>query len=917
MPIKRIQLGGITRVPSDRMSPSGAVAESLNVCLRETELAPIMPPRNIAADLGLPQMEPGAGATAMYRAVYIHKVNGRTNYIYVKATDGVESLIAYSPDEKVIKTLEEGESFLDDTITSIGNTLVFSTSLRGGYALYKNGEYKYLGEDIPQVALSVKPNLYSEDARLDDDIIVENDLLSSLTENAEFWNGQIKLDAKDRNVLFDSTIKVLWDGMDGRILNSRYFRYPVFVRFALKLYDGSYVHHTVPIYVSGGNIRYKISYCFKTSEKKTCFHVEQDGLAYKIKVTLAEDKEVYQYWKDVIQSIDMFISAPLIYPLVNSELMYCHPAFESGNIKSMEMDFGSIQSSDEEKTSIRDLILDKTRLFYKVRSFSVDNLSELAAGVEISNAPELSYTEQLYTRESLPDDFRSNNTYIAERNYVINRRLHSIGITEVLGRGMSNLYGIVPVKQTLAESTTSYSFLYEITDNDGTKKYVGNKGRLLTEMLFCYPIRMGDAVGLGSATKYTSDATQLLFYPDSRCTGVYVIKTDGSAIRLKMTGHPYLNCAYYIGDTRKKLSDLRYSAAVTIPSESRKGESYKENYIFQTAVENPFYYPVAGRIKLASKVIALASISAALSQGQFGQFDLYAFTAEGIVVLKANDEGNYMLVVPLSRDVCVSPSAVASIDQAIVFITDKGVMLLSGSQIQCLSLGMAGKPYLMEENARKIMRRDFDDTLKNTATFMDYMKSTRTQVGYDYNGSRLLFVNEGFQYMYIYMLGTNSWHKYVIPDAYNSSIPQDFFAGRINRVKILNGYPECLMFCASGVNSLRLYDMSTQLDVIDEQTDVPCIVATRAFNLDEPDILKTINHLKIRGRYVPKNSQGKSRVSYVLLGSQNGMDFHIIKSLRGKSWKFFRVIVICTLKSTERISWIDIDYESRFTNKLR
>ena len=53
MPIKRIQLGGITRVPSDRMSPSGAVAESLNVCLRETELAPIMPPRNIAADLGL------------------------------------------------------------------------------------------------------------------------------------------------------------------------------------------------------------------------------------------------------------------------------------------------------------------------------------------------------------------------------------------------------------------------------------------------------------------------------------------------------------------------------------------------------------------------------------------------------------------------------------------------------------------------------------------------------------------------------------------------------------------------------------------------------------------------------------------------------------------------------------------------
>lgn len=40
-------------------------------------------------------------------------------------------------------------------------------------------------------------------------------------------------------------------------------------------------------------------------------------------------------------------------------------------------------------------------------------------------------------------------------------------------------------------------------------------------------------------------------------------------------------------------------------------------------------------------------------------------------------------------------------------------------------------------------------------------------------------------------------------------------------------------------------------------------------------------------------------------------------NVRGKSWKLFRVIVLSSLTPTERLSWIDIDYETRFTNKLR
>ena len=181
-----------------------------------------------------------------------------------------------------------------------------------------------------------------------------------------------------------------------------------------------------------------------------------------------------------------------------------------------------------------------------------------------------------------------------------------------------------------------------------------------------------------------------------------------------------------------------------------------------------------------------------------------------------------------------------------------------------------------------------------------------------------------------------------------------------------------------------MYNWSTILDVADETTQVTSIIASRPFDLGEPDILKTINHLRIRGQYErynyvisnmsePEYSADEMydllaqinaeneftmdelrklaarepvehrisperiakinedlgdealrftldlepRVSYILLGSQDGIRFHQLGSLRGKSWKLFRIVILSKLLPTERISWIDVDYETRFTNKLR
>ena len=52
--IKRIQLRGISRAPSDRLTEDGGVAESLNIQIDNTEAAPIVQPKDVSEKWGFP-----------------------------------------------------------------------------------------------------------------------------------------------------------------------------------------------------------------------------------------------------------------------------------------------------------------------------------------------------------------------------------------------------------------------------------------------------------------------------------------------------------------------------------------------------------------------------------------------------------------------------------------------------------------------------------------------------------------------------------------------------------------------------------------------------------------------------------------------------------------------------------------------
>jgi hypothetical protein len=536
-------------------------------------------------------------------------------------------------------------------------------------------------------------------------------------------------------------------------------------------------------------------------------------------------------------------------------------------------------------------------------------------------------------------------------------------------------------------------------------------------------------------------------FPDSRAYKMIVKattqesgvngKTEVKYGEFDMLPHPYLDCAYYYGGIENELVNL-CSENMVEDYPAHKVDDL-DNKLAVSETDKPFYFPTDSRYTFQSKIIGVAVANTALSQGQFGQFPLYVFTEDGIWAMETAADGSFISQKPLSREVCINPDSICSIDNAVVFVTSKAVMMIQGSQVMNISPYMNGKHYKPNDSALNLIRNQegFDtliDPISDDDPFMSFMKDAK--VAYDYTGQRLVFIspsNDGFQYAY--KIDTQTWHKVAFGGldliAPLNSYPECFVQGRINgdKTQILNllkidnwesfesailnqtpitireyhgdsldkqlydlgviistqhkgnfvrlvlqdivrtdkeatqedqdilaeymeapRYLEMLLlgrrttevfflplsekedfirildklflgirkeeqwyehkFLIKGFRT-SIFKLSTVLDASTQQDTAKGILITRPFDLGMPDVYKSITSIKIRGDY------DKGNVNYILQGSDDGRTFYTLSSLRGKSWKMFRIFILADLEPTERISWIDIDFEPRYQNKLR
>lgn len=913
MPIKRIQLRGISRKPSDRLTEDGGCDESLNVQIDNTELAPVVAPKTINGgadpavdEQGRPLFPPDTIYENPWSCVYLHKGPAFTRAIllydgelciYNGGTAGDER------DFTSILSLEAGETI--KSVTSVGNMLVVSTNQRMARFLQKpgmseSGGYIIYGGTIPFPKVAITAGHITEETESK-----EYQLYTDVTEQrayyfeTPYWNSKAfapddayasaYLEAKE----FVERLRVDKDVSES--LTEMYSR-PVFVKYSLVLLDGSEIPSDAYLIMPKGiesNNSYQL-HSILLLGSYTQITAEYSSVRYTIRVS-ADLSEISEKYSDIVKAVRFYVSEDI--------LPEYHESYSTAKI-SNRSEVSQLEYTADLSLAKEYKLTDfeKYGNYYLVKEISVNELSLQAVDLPFFR------NDTRVVRQRLVDNvFGARSSY---RDAVIsnyNGRLLASGMIEKLCEGPLTM-----PSDYADDDNYEYQFWYIVNDS------INNT-----------------AVITGPVFEDVSPVSYLT-YPSNRCSKA-IVRYKRAGIdyyySVVLKEHPLQNMSFFIDTIHWGLSDLltqvrteTYSnpavtyLGTTAPEEitgltDASSEISRVNTLYLSALYNPFVF--VGSQEFPDEILRFAPLTKPLSTGQVGQFDIYIFTGGGIHSVGIASDGTFTGHALVSRDVCIRPNLVTQLDQAIAYLTDRGLMLITGSDPICISDYMRGRPYSIDQYiGEKLEDSPWEDLvgpMSDEDTLMLFLKSNGAAITYDYAGNRIICFSPAKSYAYTYHFGTQTWHKIFIDGGEGFRFSSS-----------LNAYPSSWVALQRPdtdpqrhTTATKVLDYSTYLDELAEDR-MKAVVITRPFDLGEPDVRKVIKSIRIRGEYNRKNvGIYNPDVKYILLASMDGLHFGILDSLRSGSYKCFRIVVLADLQPNERISWLEIDYETRFANKIR
>lgn len=917
--IKEVIYSGYAARPADYECPDGQLAASLNLICEDGHLKPILPPKKI---LTL--------ATPNERILLTHSVPGQENYIILReASDNKSSLWWLLKDPDVANTssaeyIDTYDDFKD--IAIVGNTIVIASEEGVKYALWKNNTYVALQDRPPFIVIDFGTYKIGTLSNADTFDIPARCGASWSSEQGQAEEGELAAFTQMAYGLLLS--KVVKD-----VTSLGYFYMPFFVRYAYRLYDGTYSWHSSPILMLPTILPPIIKYsddgsnptADETLKATLQLKVPYFGLTYRV---LSNGLEELADWSDLVTGIDVFISAP-IYTYDQSKDLPWRPVTDTRSILGdVTNDYGPTVAGRPGVTlaeevfvghyaeSIDGKYIDRTmrtsaidnpdyhlclniqphpdfhrniegvHTFYKVAELETKNLTAMTgmARLKLSN-DDLS---TLVARPTLTDDYQSHCQIAAGSLFAFNSRLNLAGVK------------ISPAKPFPMRSMMQFG------NPDGT---IPNVVRITVwtriNGVTCHAVYTGESSVASNIWFYPAgNFPRYIFYPDSSAYKIefYISETERYIVNLKP--HDFLNGAYWYCGKKGMRKE-------SIPSESVEAESTDSPTsvnvgakVYTSEVNNPFFFPATGIVTVGNgQIVGLAAATQALSQGQFGQFPLYAFATDGVWALEVSASGSFGSRHPASRDVCVNHDSITQIDSAVLFASDRGIMMLQGSNVVCISESIdaiAPTSLLdipMGDKITKLAGLNTSDV--DVISFQDFLKGCRML--YDYPKQRIIVYNPEETYAYVYSLRSQSWGmiQSSICDAPAS-------------------YPEPLAITSeklhTGLHKNYLVDFSQS-----DATDATGILLSRPLKLDAPDILKTVDTVIQRGNFA------KGHVSSALYGSRDLVTWfpvwsskdHYLRGFRGSPYKYFRIAGVATLDREESIFGATVQFEARKTNQLR
>lgn len=1000
--IKNITFGGITRIPSAKIIEQGECSESLNVQIDNHEIVPMPEPKQANKVLGLPNTVKGD-------VLYIHKGNGYLNTIvlltdeetgtknigyYVKVTNPTTHITKYN--FVSIFSIEADDKIFD--ITSVGNTLVFSSNKKLFYVLFKGGEYEFLGNQVPMPDIKLKMKeekctIYHSSDNVSDVYALSAPWATNMfyhkNDDNNTWKGyeyEVYEDFDFLNVInnaFNSNREVdnnlypmeydLLDRINSHLAKMSedderkgIYNYPVWATVGFRLFDGTCIclppvllgNKCGKIFFNIQMLEYTHSYTMPNNKRYGfSFHWNN---AYKIYYEIGEQFFTdLEKWKDLILSVDIYTSRMIgeqYESLKAAKITYAETKtikyVASGGDGSVEMDNYNIEIY-KKNDSFDGLYINNIDNLYLKKRLSYDEIRKMnvAESYEIDST-NLTRYGHVAALETLSNPKFVNSKVTFADMLTINNRIAAYGKKETFSISLSFNHSSSLWTERVGKSVVLYVPNYTVSANpiDASTNadnipIQDNSGLSNTKMSITYN---GNAEKLTLHSVFGENTLQkniipcsVFMIPITQATSIDVqadvtdesLNKRGYTIKnLTLKEHPYWPIMYFgeeieyngeqIFSSELPLSlflSTKGSTEETLTPETEKNFIETINKLYLSEVDSAFSFPIENNYTLPGDIIGVAAASTALSEGQFGNFPLYVFTTQGVYAMSLNSEGTFNGASLVTREIAYK-GTITSVDQAVVFVSDKGVMLLTGSQLKCLSSELDGKTYTIGEDIKQIFTDNQEKSLVallnelDDTPFIDFVKNASST--YDYVNGRIIFFNKEKNYQYVYRFDTGTWHK-MSQIWYKDNKPQSV-PSPIPFTRVLNSYPDALVvFDAKG--SSIVYDFSQRLIQQDEfATTSKGIIVTRPIDCDNPNGYDALKRLRVRGIFQNNEDGSVSHpVKYLLLASNDGVNFTLLHSTRGGSWKYFRLVVLCDLKSTDRLSYITMETEQRYNNKVR
>lgn len=790
-----------------------------------------------------------------------------------------------SPKMSLVEIKTFNSSFTIHQINSIGNILIFFTSDGMYYYLWKAAGYLFLGNHLPEMGISFY--LKSTTGGL-----VESDPFSASIENISPY-----IQVLDHFVESDvpAVIAHCNKFVADKATNAGKFVYPFFVRWAYRLYDGSLAMHSAPIYMQPNTNLLLSNNQPLTHEGSYNWKVE----AYITALCMAcNNIQLLEGWSDIIKSIDIFITPPEYLHDQNATKISLGQNYsdccEVNGVKRSGIYVIAPHPKDYS------YVTKEGSTFFFLKSISLSELNNYRySGKEIDIKND--YLSSLVNRELMTDDYDSHDHIMAKYSYTYNNALNITNLAKTFFNGYS------PAVETNGQVGSNV-----LQKDGGITIYIkdGSNEVCVEKECTVPPFTMVN-------TDKVCAPYRFFFYPNSNAYKMRVWwkprLTDTPYVNqyiyidIDLQEHPMLNGAYaYLNfgsyetsNTDRKVSYVKNWGAT---------EGYKsvvKNKLYTSATNNPFVFPVERIITIGSgEIYCLSSATKALSEGQFGEHPMYAFTNEGVWALTVNKStGGFSTVQPFIRDVITNIESLTQLDNSIVFTSDRGIVHVYGANSDVITDRLK-----IEKVFDVTTLPDFDKLANLSSIQLENLKYTelrkylpKSRILYVYVPQRLLVYNTDFPYVYIYSLKTKEW-----------SIVNYRIRGHIN------SYPMALAM----TDDYKLVDFCENATEDEEGNPIKGIkgiVVTRPIKLDAPDTLKTIDTIIQRGTFKRGHVKTALYASNDLFNWQlvwTSQD-HYLRQFRGTPYKYFRIVLLCDLEQDESVYGATIQYTPKLTNQPR